>query len=80
MRDNPPVSSDMENARRRRITVRRFISAADAGRHDLEYWRSLPDAERILLAWHLSEELWALRGESTYEPGLRRPVTRLQRR
>ena len=50
MRDNRPVSSDNQNARRGRMTVRRFITAADADRHDVEYWRSLPHAERVLLA------------------------------
>jgi hypothetical protein len=62
------------------ITVRRFESAAEADRHDLEFWRQMSDAERVLHAWRLSRELWQLRGESVDEPGLCRSVARIQRR
>ena len=62
------------------ITVKRFASAAEADRHDLEFWMQMSDAERVLHAWRLSRELWRLRGENLDEPGLRRSVTRLQRR
>lgn len=67
-------------SRPRRVTVRRFASAAEADRHDVEYWRQLPDAERVRYAWRLSEELWRLRGELPDEPGLRRSVARVTRR
>ncbi len=41
----------LENApRRRQITVRRYASAADADRHDLEFWTQLPVSERIVIA------------------------------
>jgi hypothetical protein len=29
-----------------RVTVRRFASAAEADRHDLEYWMQVPEAAR----------------------------------
>jgi hypothetical protein len=64
----------------RRITVRRFPSAADADKHELEYWRRLSDEERLLYAWTLSQELWSLRGESPHEPGLCRSVASVRRR
>jgi hypothetical protein len=72
------VSSDNQDVSRARMTVRRFATAADADRHDVEFWRSLSDAERVLLAWRLTEEQWALQGEPSHEPGFRRPVTRLE--
>jgi hypothetical protein len=66
--------------RRSRVTVRRFESAAEADRHDLEYWLQMPDSERVLHAWRLSLELAQLRGDPPYEPGLHRSVTRVYRR
>jgi hypothetical protein len=63
----------------RRITVRRFQSAAEADRHDLEYWLAIPEAERVLLTWRLSVELWRWRGELRDEPGLCRSVARIRR-
>jgi hypothetical protein len=62
------------------ITVRRYSSAAEADRHDLEYWMRIPERERILRVWTLSQELWRLRGELRDEPGLCRSVARLHRR
>lgn len=73
----PPVRP---TARRAGITVRRFASAAEADRHDLEYWLQIPDADRILQVWRLSEELWRLRGDFPDEPGLCRSVARVHRR
>jgi hypothetical protein len=52
-----------------RIVVRRFASAAEADRHDLEYWLSIPASERLLQVWRLSVELWRWRGEFPDEPG-----------
>jgi hypothetical protein len=65
--------------RERRVTIRRYANAAEADRHDVEYWRQLSDAERVLYAWHLSQELWTLRGELPDEPGLCRSVARVRR-
>ena len=62
------------------ITVRRFDSAAEADRHDLDFWMQMPDAERVLHVWRLSREMWLLRGDSPDEPGLCRSVGRVQRR
>jgi hypothetical protein len=63
-----------------RVTVRRFASAAQADRHDLEYWMQVPEAERVLVAWRLSQELWRLRGDLPDESGLSRSVARIRRR
>ena len=63
------------------MTVQRFESAAEAGRHDLEFWRRMPDTERILHVWRLSQEIWRLRGDfPSHEPGLCRSVARVHRR
>jgi hypothetical protein len=62
------------------ITVKRFESAAEADRHDLEFWRQMSDADRVLHVWRLSRDLWLLRGETPDEPGLCRSVARVQRR
>jgi hypothetical protein len=78
--DNDVMGSDSAHARRARITVRRYSSAAEADRHDLEFWMQLPDAERILQAWRLSQELWRLRGDLPDEPGLCRSVAHVRRR
>ena len=63
-----------------RVTVRRFASAAEADRHDLEYWMKVPEAERVLHVWRLSQELWRLRGDLRDESGLSRSVARILRR
>ena len=74
------IHADMTSSRGGRLTVRRFESAAEADRHDLEYWMQLSDAERVLQVWRLSLELAQLRGDQPYEPGLHRSVTRVHRR
>ena len=71
---------DRAAARAGRITVRRFESAADADRHDLDFWQQMPAGERVLHVWRLSQELWRLRGEYRDEPGLCRSVARVHRR
>lgn len=62
------------------VTVRRFASNAEAEQHDAEYWRRVPPAERVLLAWRLSVEQWELLGREADEPGLCRSVARVHRR
>jgi hypothetical protein len=62
------------------LTVRRYSSAADADRHDLEYWMQMPEGERVLEVWRLSQELWRLRGDLPDESGFSRSVTRVRRR
>ncbi len=66
--------------RQARMTIRRYASAAKSDKGDLDYWRSLTDAERVLQAWRLSQEQWRLRGEWNDEPGLCRSVARVHRR
>lgn len=63
-----------------RMTVRRYASAAEADRHDLEFWMQMSDAERVLHAWRLSEEIWRLRGDLPDEPRLYRSVESVRRR
>ena len=63
-----------------RKTIARYETSADADRHDLDFWRRLPEAERVLQAWRLSLELWSLGGNPPYEPGLSRSVARVFRR
>ena len=38
----------MSESRKREVTVRRYATAAEADRHDLEYWRQLSDADRVV--------------------------------
>jgi hypothetical protein len=60
------------------VQVRRFGSLREADAADREYWAALPDAERILEVWRLSEEQWRLSGQ--HESGLSRSLTRVYRR
>jgi hypothetical protein len=62
------------------VTARRFASNAEADRHDAAFWRQIPPAERVLLAWRLSVEQWQLLGRQPDEPGLCRSVARVHRR
>jgi hypothetical protein len=73
------MQSDRTGHRRTRISVRRFASSAEADRHDLEFWRAIPDAERILQVWRLSREQWHL-GNLRDESGLCRSVASVRRR
>jgi hypothetical protein len=73
--------SDSTPARRRaNATVRRFGSAQEADRHDLEYWRAIPEDERVLEVWRLSEEQWQLAASTPDEPGFSRSVASVRRR
>jgi hypothetical protein len=72
------MQSDRAGHRRARMTIRRFASSADADRHDLEFWRAIPDAERILQVWRLSLEQWRL-GNLADESGLCRSVASVRR-
>jgi len=76
---NSHVDKRASGSRSARITVRRFVSAAEADRHDAEYWLSLAPAERLLQVWRLSVELWRFRGEFRDEPGLCRSVASVRR-
>jgi hypothetical protein len=71
--------TDRRAERATRITVRRFASAADADRADLEFWGRMTPEERVLHAWRLSQELWLLRGQP-HEPGLCRSLASVRRR
>jgi len=67
-------------ANRREVTIRRYTSAADADRHDLEFWMTLSAAERVLQVWRLSQEQWTLAGHPPDESGLCRSVASVRRR
>jgi hypothetical protein len=69
-----------ERERRARASVRRYESAAEADRDDLVFWMQMPETDRILHAWRLSQEMWRLRGDMTDESGLCRSVARVRRR
>jgi hypothetical protein len=62
------------------MTVRRYASAAEADRHDLEFWMQLSDVQRLGQAWRLSQELWRLSGRDPHESGLCRSVASIRRR
>jgi hypothetical protein len=71
---------DPETAeRRRRMTVRKFASNAEADAADIEYWRTLSETERILQVWRLSLAQWAQSGDVDDAPRLHRTVTRVLR-
>jgi hypothetical protein len=72
--------ADRSSERARRMTIRRFASAADADRADRAYWLQIPESARALEAWRLSQELWRLNGGPPHEPGLCRSVARVRRR
>ena len=74
------MPQDTGKGRAGRITVTRYASAAEADRNDAEFWRQIPEAERVLQAWRLSLELSRLRGDPPHEPGLHRSVARVCRR
>ena len=74
------MTFDDATKRRTLITVRRYSSAAEADRHDLEFWMQMSDAERVLQVWRLSQEIWRLRGDLPDEPGFCRSVARVRRR
>jgi hypothetical protein len=73
------VADDRE-APARQVTTRKFASHAEAAQHDLEYWRQIPAAERVLFAWRLSVEQWQLARHSPDEFRLCRSVARIARR
>lgn len=75
MTDDPRASE-----RSARVVVRVYRSHAEQERDDAAYWRGIPAAERVLEAWHLSEELWRLAGQYPDESRLHRSPARIYRR
>ena len=70
----------VERPSRRDWTARKYSSAAEADAQDIEYWVRIPESERALQVWTLSEQLYRLAGTFPDEPRLRRSVERLHRR
>lgn len=66
--------------RARTITIRKARFGAEDERLDREFWAQMSPDERVLETWRLSLELWAMKGWDAGEPGLRRAVTRVDRR
>jgi hypothetical protein len=62
------------------MTIARYASAAEADRHDLDFWRQMSDADRVVHVWRLSQELWRLAGSFPHESGLCRSIARVRRR
>ena len=73
-------TSDMPGRRSRPVSIRRYASAAEADRHDHQFWVQVPEAERVLEVWRLSEEQWQLATSSSDEPRLSRSIARVHRR
>lgn len=59
--------------------ARKYASFAEADAHDLEFWLRIPEDERALQVWRLSEELYRLTGQFPDEPTLSRSVERVRR-
>jgi hypothetical protein len=69
-----------ERERRAHASVRRYESAAEADRDDLAFSMQMPETDRILHVWRLSQQMWRLCGDMTDESGLCRSVARVPRR
>jgi hypothetical protein len=52
----------------------------DDGEFDRAFWRDIPPARRLELAWELVLEYLAWRSPDAGEPGLQRSVCRVERR
>ena len=74
--DSKAATAVEELVRRGRAALASF---AEADRHDLEYWLSLPVDERLAQVWRMSVELWRWRGEFRDESGLCRSVAHIRR-
>ena len=53
---------EMNDARARDRTLRRFASNAEADPDDARSWQDIPAEERVLMVWRLSVEQWCLHG------------------
>lgn len=74
------MADDARAERSARMVVRVYRNHAEQEWDDAAYWRSIPAAERVLEAWHLSEELWRLAGQYPDESRLHRSPARICRR
>ena len=57
-----------------------ILKVGDIVTQDLEYWARIPESERALQVWTLSEQLYRLAGTFPDDLRLRRSVERLHRR
>jgi hypothetical protein len=71
---------DRAAERRKRMTVRRFTSHAEADAHELEYWTAIPPDQRLEMVWGLTLDQRSLQGLSGDQPRLQRSVCRVERR
>jgi hypothetical protein len=74
------MASDSARRDRSQWTVRRFSSSVEADKHDLEYWMQIPENERMLQEWRLSEDQYRLAGKFPDESALCRSVESVRRR
>jgi hypothetical protein len=65
--------------RRRGVTLRKARLGDEDDRLDREFWEAMAPEDRVREAWLLTLELWELKGWDPGEPGLRRPLTRVDR-
>jgi hypothetical protein len=63
----------------RRITARKIALDRLDDRFDVEFWASVPPAERLAETWRLSLGLWQLAGRDRGESGLPRSAARVVR-
>ena len=72
---------DPETAeRRRRMTVRKFASNAEADAADIEYWRGVSPEEKLAMVWDLVLVHSQMQGQSVDQLRLQRSVCRVERR
>lgn len=65
--------------RSRDITIRMARLGDEDERLDREFWDRMDPSDRVEEAWHLTLELWALKGWDAGEPGLYRSTSRVIR-
>jgi hypothetical protein len=66
--------------RRRRMTVRKFASHAEADAADVAYWRSVSPEGRLEAVWDLVRSYSEMQGQSGDQLRLQRSVCRVERR
>ena len=66
--------------RRRRMTVRKFASHAEADAADLAYWRRASPEEKLEAVWDLVLIHSQMQGQSVDQLRLQRSVCRVERR
>jgi len=71
---------DVNERRRRNVTIRVGRLGVDDQRLDDEWWASFTGDERVAMVWDLVVDARAWRGDGGPEPRLQRSVVRVERR